>query len=207
MFDELFSTQLPFIYRWIFVSRLLFYRNYNCSDEIYSLVQTTSDLICRYHPKTLNRFHQKCFRHILNIKWHLGKFALWWAKAASMEKPFILNQLRWAGHLRKMSVCLSNVSLLVSARGTYSRNVLRMLKKQFENSGWKKLFFDSCTRIKLRRALRNRDVDSVPEDIQPELPCHICGIVLSHAGLSVSWDLMNIGSLITTMQMFFPTEL
>lgn len=62
------------------------------------------------------------------------------------------------------------------------------LEKEGEN---RKLFFHCCPRfdvksvgrLKLERAFRKDDVDSIPDDIQSELVCNICGkVVLSFAG-------------------------
>ena len=57
------------------------------------------------HLKQLERFHQKCLRRILNIKWQsLTPYTavLQIAECPSIESLIMKNQLRWAGHVVRM---------------------------------------------------------------------------------------------------------
>ena len=57
------------------------------------------------HLKSLERYHQRCLRRILNIKWQdrrTNSSVLEEANVTSIESYFIKNQLRWAGHLVRM---------------------------------------------------------------------------------------------------------
>lgn len=60
----------------------------------------------RRHVRLLEQFHQRCLRNIMGVKWHhrisndevLGR-----AKALSIDAIVTKTQLRWAGHLVRMS--------------------------------------------------------------------------------------------------------
>ena len=57
------------------------------------------------HIKTLERFHQKCLRHILKIKWQAkvpDTVVLELAGVLSIESLILLDRLRWAGHLVRL---------------------------------------------------------------------------------------------------------
>ena len=57
------------------------------------------------HLKQLERFHQKCLRRILNIKWQSltpDTAVLQIAECPSIESLIMKNQLRWAGHVVRM---------------------------------------------------------------------------------------------------------
>ena len=59
----------------------------------------------RHHLKTLEKFHQRCLRNILNISWkdRRTKFSvLNEAKTTSIEASIIKNQLRWSSHVVRM---------------------------------------------------------------------------------------------------------
>ena len=61
--------------------------------------------IFRHHLKQLERFHQKCLRRILNIKWQSmipDTMVLQRADCVSIEVMIINNQMRWAGHVIRM---------------------------------------------------------------------------------------------------------
>ena len=58
-----------------------------------------------HHIKTLERFHQKCLRHILKIKWQAlvpDTDVLGIAAVPSIESLILLDRLRWAGHLVRL---------------------------------------------------------------------------------------------------------
>jgi len=60
----------------------------------------------RRHLKSLERFHQRCLRSILEISWEdyrTNISVLHEAKAPSVETMVIKSQLRWAGHLVRMT--------------------------------------------------------------------------------------------------------
>ena len=57
------------------------------------------------HLKQLERFHQKCLRRILNIKWQSltpDTAILQIAESPSIESLIMKNQLRWAVHVVRM---------------------------------------------------------------------------------------------------------
>ena len=57
------------------------------------------------HIKLLERFHQKCLRRILNIKWQTqtpDTTVLEKAECPNMKCFIVLSQLRWAGHNVRM---------------------------------------------------------------------------------------------------------
>ena len=59
----------------------------------------------RGHLKLLERFHQKCLRRILNIKWQSltpDIEVLSRAKCVSVETLVMCNQMRWTGHVVRM---------------------------------------------------------------------------------------------------------
>ena len=59
----------------------------------------------RHHVRTLERFHQRCIRSILNIRWWdkvSDVETLEKAKLHSIEALLLRNRLRWAGHVARM---------------------------------------------------------------------------------------------------------
>ena len=64
----------------------------------------------RRHLKTLEHFHQKCLRRILNIKWNSNTpntEVLSRVGCSRIETLIITAQMRWAGH----AVCMSDVRM------------------------------------------------------------------------------------------------
>ena len=58
-----------------------------------------------HHIKSLERFHQKCLRHILKVKWQAlvpDTDILDLAAVPSIESLILLDRLRWAGHLVRL---------------------------------------------------------------------------------------------------------
>ena len=58
-----------------------------------------------HHIKTLERFHQKCLRHILGIKWQSmipDTEVLVRGNIPSVESLVTLHRLRWAGRLVRL---------------------------------------------------------------------------------------------------------
>ena len=59
----------------------------------------------RRQVRLLERFHQRCLRSILNIKWHdyvSNEDVLEKAELPSIESILLKQQLRWAGHVARM---------------------------------------------------------------------------------------------------------
>ena len=59
----------------------------------------------KHHIRILERFHQRCLRSILNIRWwdHVSDVeTLEKAKLNSIEALLLRNRLRWAGHVARM---------------------------------------------------------------------------------------------------------
>ena len=59
----------------------------------------------RRQVRLLERFHQRCLRSILNIKWHdyvSNEDVLEEAQLPSIESILLKQQLRWAGHVARM---------------------------------------------------------------------------------------------------------
>ena len=60
----------------------------------------------RRHLKTLEKFHQRCLRNIMNVSWEdrrTNVSVLEEAQLTSIEALIIRNQLRWSGHVVRMS--------------------------------------------------------------------------------------------------------
>ena len=74
------------------------YRAFVLTSLLYSC-ETWSTYV--RHIKTLERFHQKCLRHILKINWQSftsDKGVLAKTGIPSIESMILLSRLRWSGH-------------------------------------------------------------------------------------------------------------
>ena len=63
-------------------------------------------VVYRHQLKILKRFHQRCLRHILHIRWasHTPDTeVLEWASLPNIESMVMKNCLRWSGHLARMN--------------------------------------------------------------------------------------------------------
>ena len=83
-------------------TKIMVYRAFVISSLLY-----TSETWTTYvqHIKNLERFHQKCLRHILKIKWQSmtpDTEVLALANLPSIECMIMLSRLRWAGHLVRL---------------------------------------------------------------------------------------------------------
>ena len=83
-------------------TKVMVYRAFVITSLLYTSESWTT---YAHHIKTLERFHQKCLRHILNIKWQAmvpDTEVLSLAGLPSIECLITLNRLRWAGHLVRL---------------------------------------------------------------------------------------------------------
>ena len=74
--------------------------------SIRNLYSCESWTLYRRHIKLLDQFHQRCLRRIMNIKWFnkvTNVKVLQKAKMKSIDTLLTLSQLRWSGHLVRMS--------------------------------------------------------------------------------------------------------
>ena len=130
----------------------------------------------RRHIQVLERFHQKCLRRILNIKWQSltpDTIVLQRANTSSLEMLLIRNQMRWAGHVTRMDdVRLPKQifygELKSGARPPHKpkkrykdviKNNLKALEIDEKNwetlsqsrSAWRKVIFDGCKAFERKR--------------------------------------------------------
>lgn len=83
-------------------TKIMVYRAFVLSSLLY-----TSETWATYakHIQTLERFHQKCIRHILHIKWQSltpDTEVLARTGVSSIESMIHLNRLRWSGHVVRL---------------------------------------------------------------------------------------------------------
>ena len=130
----------------------------------------------RRHIQVLERFHQKCLRRILNIKWQSltpDTIVLQQANTTSVEMILIRNQMRWAGHVTRMDdkrlpKQIFYGELLTGARPPYKprmrfKDVIKHNLKELEiddkiwetlsenRSVWRKMIFDGCKSFEKKR--------------------------------------------------------
>ena len=89
----------------------------------------------RRHIKTLEKFHQRCIRKILKIKWQdhrTNDSVLEESNCLSIEALIIKNQLRWAGHVVRMKDTSIPKQIFYSELSEGSRRVGRQ-KKRFKD--------------------------------------------------------------------------
>ena len=167
------------------------------------------------HIKPLERFHQHCLRHILGIGWEShtpDTVVLERANTVSISMRVMKNQMRWAGHVVRMTVSRLPKQLFYGElssgkrpshkpRKRFQDNVKDNLKhmgldiREWENlardkdqwrssihKGVEKFESDRVSRAKQRRACRKGE--ALPPDCGPTWICEVCGrVLLSKAGL------------------------
>ena len=94
----------------------------------------------RRQVRLLERFHQRCLRSILNIKWHdyvSNEGVLEEAQLPSIESILLKKQLRWAGHVTRMedsrmpkAVLFGELKAGKRNRGAPKKRYKDQLKKQ-----------------------------------------------------------------------------
>ena len=95
----------------------------------------------RRQVRLLERFHQRCLRSILNIKWHdyvSNEDVLEKAELPSVESILLKQQLHWAGHVARMedsrmpkAVLFGELKAGKRNRGAPKKRYKDQLKKQF----------------------------------------------------------------------------
>ena len=89
----------------------------------------------KHHVKQLDRFHQRCLRNILNIKWWdfvPNDDVLLKANLVSIEAMILRNRLRWIGHVSRMESHRLPKIALYGELSTGHRNV-GAPKKRFKD--------------------------------------------------------------------------
>ena len=124
------STQLQ-VYRAVVVTTILY------GAETWVLY--------RKQIRLLERFHRRCLRSILGIKWQdhvLNEKVLKTARLPSIESFLLKVQLRWAGHVTRMEdVCMPKAvffSELQEGKRDHGAPIKRhedQLKRQFVHAG------------------------------------------------------------------------
>ena len=167
------------------------------------------------HIKLLEHFHLKCLRRILNIKWQTYTpdiEVLKRASCANIESMITASQLRWAGHLVRMSddripKRLFYGELVNGKRPQHKprkrykdglKNILMNMdidhntweETALNRNAWRKSVWRGCgllhdkrvQKAKLKRELRKGNTDNLPNNIA-NWTCRTCGrVLLSRAG-------------------------
>lgn len=133
----------------------------------------------KHHVKQLERFHQRCLRNILHIKWWdfvTDVEVLERAKLTSIEAMLTKNRLRWVGHVSRMESHRLPKIALYGELSSGSRNVgtpkkryKDLLKSSFGRFGicqtnWTELATDRAT----WRATINKAATSFEQDRRTE---------------------------------------
>jgi len=120
----------------------------------------------RRHIAALEKFHQRCLRRMMNIKWQDKKTnisVLEQAATSSVESIIVKNQLRWVGHVTRMEDCRLPKQMLYSElsegkrdAGGPKKRFRDCLKKNIKQcciseKDWERLAQD---RVYWRRAIR-----------------------------------------------------
>ncbi|KAK2573141.1 RNA-directed DNA polymerase from mobile element jockey [Acropora cervicornis] len=102
-------------------------------------------VLCRKQVKLLERFHQRCLRSIMGIKWQdyiTNEEVLPRADTTSVEAMLMLRQLRWAGHVTRMessrmpkAVSYGELSQGKRDRGAPRKRFKDQLKRQLTQAG------------------------------------------------------------------------
>ena len=95
----------------------------------------------RRQVRLLERFHQRCLRSIMNIKWHdyiSNEDVLEEAQLPSIESILLKHQLRWAGHVARMDDSRMPKAVLFGELKSGKRN-LGAPKKRFKDQLKKQL--------------------------------------------------------------------
>ena len=118
-------------------------------------------VLYRKQIRLLERFHQRCLRSILGIKWqdHVSnEEVLKRASLPSIESILLQVQLRWAGHVTRMedvrtpkAVFFSEIQERKSDRGAPRKRYKDRLKRQFAHQSWQQAASD---RNSLRSSVR-----------------------------------------------------
>ena len=119
------------------------------------------------HVKTLEKYHQRCLRSILRIKWDdfvSNNEVLDRASTVSIESVIVKNRLRWAGHVVRMDntrvvkqVFYSELKYGQRKRGGQYKRFKDLLKETLQRCGidperWETTALD---RARWQRAIHN----------------------------------------------------
>ncbi|XP_068724054.1 uncharacterized protein [Montipora capricornis] len=133
------------------------------------LYSSTTCVTYRSHTRLPERFHQRCFRTILNIHWSdfiTNVEVLEQAEVSSIEAMILKYQLRWAGHVSRMEDhCLPKIVMCGELRGAPKKRFKDSLKKSLtacniDHRQWSDLAADRVTwRHTIHQAASQFDVD------------------------------------------------
>ena len=122
-------------------TKIKIYRAFVISTLIYGAETWT---LYRTQVRLLERFHQRCLRSILNIKWHdyvSNEDVLEKAELPSVESILLKQQLRWAGHVARMKDSRMPKAVLIGElkagnrnRGAPKNRYKDQLKKQLSSA-------------------------------------------------------------------------
>ena len=164
----------------------------------------------RRHTKLLDPFHQRCLRRIMNIKWFnkvTNVKVLQKAKTQSIDTQLTLSQLRWSGHLVRMSddklpkqLLYSELSEGQRLRGRPTLRFKDSLKKSLQNCRivtahwettasnrrlWKQLTRKGAAAYEQAKrrahAEKRAATDAGTESRGSSIPCHVCGRICASA--------------------------
>ena len=164
----------------------------------------------RRHTKLLDQFHQRCLRRIMNIKWFnkvTNVKVLQKAKTQSIDTLLTLSQLRWSGHLVRMSddrlpkqLFYSELSEGHRLRGRPTLRFKDTLKKWLKNCRiaaahwettasnrrvWKQLTRKGAAAYEQAKrrahAEKRAATNAGTESRGSSIPCHVCGRICASA--------------------------
>ncbi|KAK2550105.1 hypothetical protein P5673_029297 [Acropora cervicornis] len=190
-----------------FVEREAVYKAVVLSALLYGCESWT---LYRRHTKLLDQFHQRCLRRIMNIKWFnkvTNVKVLQKAKTQSIDTLLTLSQLRWSGHLVRMSddrlpkqLFYSELSEGHRLRGRPTLRFKDTLKKSLQNCRittahwettasnrrvWKQLTRKGAAAYEQAKrrahAEKRAATNAGTESRGSSIPCHVCGRICASA--------------------------
>ena len=175
--ERLFSCQFYIVYLTMqnhslrLITKIKVYRALVIPTFLYGAETWT---LYRRQVRLLERFHQRCLRSILNIKWHdyvSNEDVLEEAQLPSIESILLKQQLRWAGHVTRMedsrmpkAVLFGELKAGKRNRGAPKKRYKDQLKKQLSladipPNSWQDAASDRLTwRSKIRKASRKFEI-------------------------------------------------
>lgn len=163
--------------------------------------------IYKRHIRLLDRFHQYCLRQILRIHWTdrvSNTQVLQKSKMSGIEAFLIRNQLRWAGHVKRMSDGRLPKQLLFGQlkngsrkRGRPKLRYTDTLQVSLKNSNlgcrswetlamnratWRKAIYEGVMKFEVRRVSALEHKRAIRKHPNPSLGVHADGLTCSTCG-------------------------